>query len=439
MINEDESVVTFFITGHGSEFISREYEFNNMAIEPGLKRFLNNNITSYVAGGSAGMCSWNINDSTASKTKSEETYDIAKAEFQLHPNESTEEIINTYIQPKIQNLYVSGLQKLKLEHDEIIKNKVKEGIELKKAEDDYKVTIYDNHYRQIKPIYEKIFNIRPISTTENINNYNFSIINYKSNKQYINYLFNNVNFYNLLNANIDIKKQFIERFYEISFANRLYRHEFNDSLNNLIIEDYLFINTYDENKKKIWLEAFQWMAKLEIYVFFIRLLNITEIPNINFIYKDLYNRIERLIYKKDLENGFYYIINDELYTYYRPFINGIINKLEVDDLKNIYAKFVIRYSELVRVFRLLGFTSIYIIDESCRLLVNTLTGKANIGYGVDIPFDPENTSKRTERLINRSESKKIQYTRKKKPKPPPFGGKGKTKKIKKYNKKKKTI
>ena len=160
MINVNESVITFFITGHGSEFISREYEFNNMAIEPGLKRFLNNNITSYVAGGSLGMCSWNINDSTASKTKSEETYDIAKAEFELHPNESTEEIINAYIQPKIQNLYVSGLQKLKLEHDEIIKNKVKEGIELKKAEDDYKVTIYDNHYRQIKPIYEKIFNSR---------------------------------------------------------------------------------------------------------------------------------------------------------------------------------------------------------------------------------------------------------------------------------------
>ena len=95
MINEDESVITFFITGHATEFISIEYEFINMNIETGLKRFLNNNITSYVAGGSAGMCSWNINDSTASKTKSEETYDIAQTEFQLHPNESTEEIINT--------------------------------------------------------------------------------------------------------------------------------------------------------------------------------------------------------------------------------------------------------------------------------------------------------------------------------------------------------
>lgn len=441
MINENESVITFFITGHGSEFISTEYDFNNiLTIKPGLKRFLENNVTSYVAAGSAGMCSWNIGKSNNSKTFSEETYDIAKVEFDLHPNESIDEVMNTYIQPKIQELYVSGLQKIKPAYEELIQTKVTEGMDVKKAEESYKVNIYNNHYNRIIPIYEKIYQIRSYDTTNPKHEfYNFSIINYKSNKSYINYLFNNINFYNLLNANDNIKIDFLIRYYSITFITREYREEFNANLEALIIQDIPIINTYDENKREIWLKAWQWILKIEIYVFFIRLLNISpELPNIKIIYNDLKNRLERLIYTIDLKYGFYYINNDELHTYISNinFFKNIKDKLISDDKINKYGKFHFNYSELIRIFRLLGFTSIFIIDETCRVLDNSLLGKANIGYGVDIPFNPENLSKRTERLIKRSESRKIPYTRKKKSKPSHFGGKSKNNKTRKSKKSK---
>ncbi len=415
MINEDESVITFFITGHGSEFISREYEFDNLTnINAGLKNYLKNNVSSYVAAGSPGMCSWYIGKADETKTNSEKTYDIAKSELELHPNEPTDIVINTYVQPKIQTLYISELQKIKLEYEEIIKTKVREGMDIKEAESNYKVNIYNNHYRQIRPIYEKIYQIRSYDITNPRHEfYNFSIINYKSNKSYINYLFQNMNFYDLLNAIDNIKINFLTRYYEICFT-RPYRQEFNAYLENVVKEDnkYIYDSASDENKQKEWIQLWCSIAKVEIFIFFIKLLNISfDVPHIKDIYNDLNNRVERLIYRKEKEYNFYYIINEEFNSYAINFF--FENKKNNLDFNNRYGKFDIKLSELARIFRLLGFNFIYIIDETCRMLDSSLIGRANIGYGIDIPFGRDDISARTQRATARAESRKIRYTRKK--------------------------